>query len=331
MFDLRIPFHMPISITPDVSVSVIIATIRRPNLVLRSIRSVLNQTFDDYEIIVVVDGPDEATRSSLALVANSKLRVNALTENVGAARARNLGMSQARGRWIAFLDDDDEWLPHKLATQVAAAKRLGGDRMIIGARFIEKGVTLQRIMPARLPDAGEPVCEYLFCRKGFLSRSGNVQTSTFFVSRELALQVPFRPEVRSQEDLDWLMRVSLRADRHLHVISEPLAIYHNQETSGREGAVANFDCLWSYALQNRDLFTPRAFSFYLATRCAQGVTSSSTVMKRWLQVYRGMKTGHMTLRTLIFAVLYASLPVDLRRYVRHAISTAVPHFGKSTT
>ena len=309
--------------TVESSVTVIITTIRRPLLVLRAVTSVLNQTYDDFELLVLIDGPDEATRDALAGISSPRLRVIELPENVGIARVRNRGIAHAKGNWVAFLDDDDEWFPRKLELQVAAAKRLGGERILLAGQYIEKGATLERLLPYRVPDPGEALSEYLFCRKGLLSRSGTVQTSTYFVSRRLAEAVPFRAEVRPQEDLDWLMRCAREADRPFFVVPEPLSIYHNEETTGREGAVGHFDFFWHYVHRNRSLFTPRSFSFYLATWCAPEVTLSPNPMQRWRQVYRGMRTGEMTLRTLLFAIIYASLPLDRRRTIRHFVLACV--------
>src|ERR1044071_7690025 len=97
---------------PDVSV--VIPTLRRPALVTRAVGSVLAQTIENIEVIVVVDGPDEDTRSALAAITDPRLRVIQLSTQGGAPHARNSGVAEARARWTALLDDDDEWLPRKL-------------------------------------------------------------------------------------------------------------------------------------------------------------------------------------------------------------------------
>ena len=108
--------------TYDSLVSVVIPTLRRPALLIRAIRSVLAQTYPRFEIVVVVDGPDLATKEALDTIVDARLRPLQSPQRLGAAMARNLGVSQATGDWIAFLDDDDEWLPKKLEVQVAAAR-----------------------------------------------------------------------------------------------------------------------------------------------------------------------------------------------------------------
>ena len=105
-----------------VIVSAVIPTRGRPELLQRAVRSALAQTLRAIEVVVVIDGEDPAT--SLALKEwthqDGRLRVLALPASVGGSDARNRGVEAASGEWIAFLDDDDEWLPGKLQAQLDA-------------------------------------------------------------------------------------------------------------------------------------------------------------------------------------------------------------------
>lgn len=96
-------------------ISVIIPTYNRKNLAEMAIRSVLDQTFQDFEVILVDDGSTDATSGLQQM--SRKLRYF-FQENKGVAAARNLGISYARGEWLAFLDSDDRWLPRKLEEQL---------------------------------------------------------------------------------------------------------------------------------------------------------------------------------------------------------------------
>lgn len=103
-------------------VSVVIPTLNRPHLVVRAVRSALAQTLHTIEVVVVVDGPDNLTIEALGTLEGSRVVIKTLPCNVGPAGARNAGVEAARGRWVAFLDDDDEWAPHKLAIQLSAVQ-----------------------------------------------------------------------------------------------------------------------------------------------------------------------------------------------------------------
>lgn len=93
--------------------SIIIPTYNRPKLLLRAVNSALAQTIEDFEVIVV----DDCSPEPVNLPKDPRLRVIRLSKNQGGAAARNIGTMAAKGRWINFLDDDDELLPHM--TEVA--------------------------------------------------------------------------------------------------------------------------------------------------------------------------------------------------------------------
>lgn len=98
------------------TVSVIIPTYNRRNLVELALVSVVQQTYQDYEIIVVDDGSTDGTASWVGLH-YPQVRLIQRQENQGVAAARNIGVCEARGRFIAFLDSDDQWLPTYLERQ----------------------------------------------------------------------------------------------------------------------------------------------------------------------------------------------------------------------
>lgn len=103
-------------------VSVVIPTLRRPAVVQGAVRSVLEQSITDLELIVVIDGPDDATRAALENIADERLRIVQHDANGGVGRARNTGIEASAAPWIALLDDDDLWRPRKLERQLDRAR-----------------------------------------------------------------------------------------------------------------------------------------------------------------------------------------------------------------
>ena len=100
-------------------VSVVIPTYNRANIVTKAVDSILAQTYTDYEIIVVDDGSVDDTREVLARYGDRIRYI--FQQNSGVSAARNAGILSAMGRWITFLDSDDEWLPTKLEKQIQIA------------------------------------------------------------------------------------------------------------------------------------------------------------------------------------------------------------------
>ncbi len=105
-------------------VSVIIPTYNRVDKVANAIESVLAQTFSDLEVIVVDDGSSDGTGQALSVIFGDGIRYFP-QPNRGASVARNKGIEEARGEWIAFLDSDDLWERDKLEWQLKAMERFG--------------------------------------------------------------------------------------------------------------------------------------------------------------------------------------------------------------
>ncbi|MGH7979071.1 MAG: oligosaccharide flippase family protein [Limisphaerales bacterium] len=101
-----------------VSVSVVIPAFNREAFLVKAVNSVLNQSFRDFEIIVVDDGSTDGTRSALQRYGSQIKYV--FQNNAGVSAARNAGIALAAGQWIAFLDSDDEWSPDFLERQMRA-------------------------------------------------------------------------------------------------------------------------------------------------------------------------------------------------------------------
>jgi len=95
--------------------SVVIPTYNRAELLQRAIRSALNQTFEDFELLIVDDCSTDQTGKVVESFLDERLRYIRHDMNKGAPATRNTGISQARSEYVAFLDDDDEYLPNYLA------------------------------------------------------------------------------------------------------------------------------------------------------------------------------------------------------------------------
>ncbi|WP_242197264.1 glycosyltransferase family 2 protein [Sphingomonas hankookensis] len=190
---------------PWPKISVVIPNYNRARTIVAAVESVLEQHFTDFEVIVVDDGSTDDSVAQLAAVTDPRLRVLARA-NGGASSARNFGIRSARGRYVAFLDSDDRFLPHHLSTMdalldatetVAAYSPVIADRG--GGRWIVK--------PPRPIGEGENMACYLMCDRGF------VQTSGLVVPRAIAARVLYREDVSFGDDVDFAVRLQLAGCR----------------------------------------------------------------------------------------------------------------------
>jgi glycosyltransferase involved in cell wall biosynthesis len=154
---------------PAASVSVVIPTYNRRALLQLTLNSVLAQTFDDFEVVVVNDGSSDDTAAMLQpLVDAGRLRV-VDQPNGGPASARNRGINEALGEYIALLDDDDLWPPDKLAWQVDALRRNPDAVLVYG--FMQS-FGLERPFRWPPPDGPAGSVRRAFLRKNWIRSPG---------------------------------------------------------------------------------------------------------------------------------------------------------------
>lgn len=189
-------------------VSVIIPSYNRGYCIAQCLRSVLNQTFSDFEIIVVDDASDDDTRDQVLSIADARIRYIAHGTNQGGAVARNSGIGIAQGEFVAFLDSDDHWQPDKLEKQIATLRRLGpkwGLSYTWLSCVDDDGAETLRINPEI---EGECFDEMLV--SNFIGSFSNI-----VVRKSLLIEVGALDEsFRSCQDWDLFIRLTRRASVH---------------------------------------------------------------------------------------------------------------------
>ncbi len=193
-------------------VSVIIPAYNVAPYIGETLDSVLSQTFDDYEVIVINDGsPDtEELERELARFID---RVNYVKqENRGASAARNAGLRVARGEFVAFLDADDVWLPSYLDEQIKFLRERNCDLVCADAEIFSEGsLKGQTYMEALMADA-PPTGDVTFI--GLLSAEQSLITSGVVVLRQRVFEVGlFDEALRNSQDFDLWLRLALAGTR----------------------------------------------------------------------------------------------------------------------
>jgi glycosyltransferase involved in cell wall biosynthesis len=202
------------------AISVVISTFERPEACERALRSVLAQTEPPLEVLVCDNGSTDQTESIMRAWEHREERVRYLrtARNTGTpGTTRNLGIEHARGALIAFLDDDDEWLPGKLAAQQAAFVNEGGDVVATNGLQSDGSVYL-----ADMPRVWRPT-------RAELLRANPIIVSSALVPRERLVSVggfQTSPKVRGIEDYAMWLALT-RSGGGIVIIGEPLVRYDN--------------------------------------------------------------------------------------------------------
>jgi len=215
-------------------ISVVIPLYNKEKQIAGTLRSVLSQSFQDFEIVIVNDGSTDGSAEEVARINDPRIRlIN--QPNAGVSAARNRGITEAKGEYIALLDADDEWHHDYLATQASLIKKYP-ECAVFATNYEfrnEKGVVTNTIIN-NLPFDGED---------GILSNYFKVASTSHppicsisIVARKSAFQAigGFPREITSGEDL--LTWAYLAAQYKIAYSNKPLAIYYTP-TTGPTGKV----------------------------------------------------------------------------------------------
>jgi glycosyltransferase involved in cell wall biosynthesis len=299
-------------------VSVVIPTRWRPELLLRAVRSVLAQTLRDIEAVVVIDGDDPATKHVLEelIREDARVRVIALETSVGGSDARNRGVDAASGKWVAFLDDDDEWLPGKLQAQLEAVIASTAPVVIGTCKIIARTPGNDYVWPRRMPEPDEQICEYLLARRTLSRGEGSIQTSTFFVQRALMQAQPFKSGQLKHQDTEWLLRVGRLPGAKVVFVNEVLAIHYIEEERASVSSKANWRYSLAWVRSDRHLFTPRALTGFVFHQIAPEASEQGEWHAFPTLLLEVLRHGRSTVRDYAIFLAMWLLPRRRRRRLR---------------
>jgi glycosyltransferase involved in cell wall biosynthesis len=206
------------STTP--TVSVIVPAYNRAHLIGRALESLRRQTYRAFEVVLGDDASTDDT-VAVALKAWPDIKVARLPVNRGASSARNAAIRASCGRFLAFLDSDDEWLPEKLAVQMDYLQRHPEVAVCACAYRKQWRDGRSTLVPAPHPE------DLTKAQHSALDFHG---ASTPVVRREVLDDVGYQDEdLRILEDWDWMLRISQKY--RIEILDEPLAVIHENNPS----------------------------------------------------------------------------------------------------
>jgi glycosyltransferase involved in cell wall biosynthesis len=196
--------------------SVIIPVYNRARVLKTALESVRAQNFQDFEILVVDDGSRDNPRAVVDAFGDERIRF-IQQDNAGGGAARNTGIDQARGDFLAFLDSDDLFLPDHLANMHGLLRGTTGQVGYARVR-VDRGAGRVFLKPPRAIAPGEDMATYLLCDRGF------TPTSTIVAPRDAAASIRFDEHLRVAEDTDFAIRLSLAGYR-FRMLEAPSAVW----------------------------------------------------------------------------------------------------------
>lgn len=249
------------------TVSIIVPMHNARNFIQETIFGVVNQTYEDWELLLVDDGSSDGTVNEiegllgeLPVHVQERIKVHLLPENIGAAKARNAGLEATQGRYVAYLDADDIWKPEKLERQLAYMDETGASFSFTGYEFAdEKGNGTGKIV--QVPKT----IEYKQALKNTTIFTSTVMFDTDRVSKE-SLRMP----VMKSEDTALWWRI-LKAGHTGYGLDENLVSYRRAGRTLSSNKLEAIRRIWNLYRQAEGLSIPASLYnfFFWAVRAVK--------------------------------------------------------------
>ncbi len=238
--------------------SIVIPVYNRSETLRPTLQSCLDQTFGDFEALVVDDGSrdGEALKAVVESYGDPRLRY-VWRENGGGGAARNTGIDQASGRYVAFLDSDDLFAPTKLA-MFRDLFEAEPDIFAHSTYYVDRGKEKLWIWPKRPKEPGESFAEYCFVYNNF------IQTSSIILPAAVAKAVRFDPMLPKGQDLDFCLRVDAEG-LEFRLIEEPLSTFIDRTVANRVSHTKGAQALGVWLDKSGPYLTSREAKAFKAT------------------------------------------------------------------
>jgi len=213
---------------PDTSplVTIVIPTFNRLSLLKETVASIITQTFTDWELIVADDGSDDGTAEWIHSLPDKRIQVLELAHCGNIAAVRNAGARAGKGKWIAFLDSDDMWLPAKLEIQLRLLQQEGKRWSYGGFEFMnEEGEMIPKKSGQYNPVSGWII-------RQLIKNEVAVDVGSMLLERKLFEELGgfnTDPRLFCREDYEFTLRLALKAE----ALAVPNVLYRIREHGGR--------------------------------------------------------------------------------------------------
>lgn len=287
-------------------VSVIITTYNRADLIGEAIQSVLNQTHQNFELIIVDDGSTDKTKAVVEAFADPRIEYIFMANWGGPARPRNIGIKRAKGEFIAFLDADDYWKENKLEIQL---KHFNSPNIIgVGARATKIGdLTFHR---------GKRVAGDLILDFNGLLQCGTAALSSLVV-RNIGSLFDEDEGFKFVEDFDFQLALTLKTGKQIKILAQPLLYYRIHQLNNAK-VVRNAMHIFNVLEKYRHEISEEVFR-QLYSRCYFGLGIKALRVGDPNAVQYFKKATHCDNRKMGFVSLivsiYARMPVNFRNKI----------------
>lgn len=245
-------------------VSIILPTFNRKHCIKKAVESVLRQTWQDFELLIVDDASTDGTEEYVRLFPDGQINYIKLSQNVGASGARNIGIRNARGKYIAFQDSDTQWTDTKLELQVAYMEKADPSVAMVYSPYKRIYQDYSIVYPSFDVPLEEKSGDIL----PFLLEHPLVDTPTMLVRRSVLDELDgFDDSMRALVDYDLSIRIAQRY--RIEIIDEILLLSHHEGDSISNDAAGHIRSSFYILKKHRALFEQYGMSVAFLNQLAE--------------------------------------------------------------
>lgn len=285
-------------------ITVVIPTCNRERILPISLESVLRQTYDNLQIIVIDDDSKDNTEAVVEGYQQPNIQYVRHDSNRGGAAARNTGIDLAKGEYIAFIDSDDAWVPDKLARQYAHIQSYPSPKNVVSYTQVfhsAAGISKETFeqfdpkfyLPQRGKEKSETLGDYLFCNQG------KTLTSTLMLGQKLAKSTRFRDQLKKHQDWDFCLRLEAQGVEFVF-LHEPLTIWNGDSSFEHVGRNPDYELSELWLKECRQYLSSEAATQFNLERILPYLTAKK-IRKPYSQklLIEGCLAGQLSLKQFL--------------------------------
>ena len=271
-------------------ISVIIPSYNREDTIERSIQSVLNQTYSNFEIIVVDDGSTDNTEKIVTDLKDSRISYYKNVTNIGACGSRNFGIKMAKGDYIAFQDSDDEWLPEKLKEQINFLIKIDCDLVFCSMeRLLGKN---KEVYPPYTPDNKSDLFKQLLYENC-------TSTQTLLGKKKVFKNIKFNEKMPRFQDWELMLRISpVYSVKHLNRVLVKSYIQNDSISLNSESAISALKII--YDIHKDSIVANKNINIGFNTKIAEYMLANGSNPKKY---YRKACKLNFSIKLFLFYLI----------------------------
>jgi glycosyltransferase involved in cell wall biosynthesis len=284
--------------------SVVIPLYNRSDSITETINSVLTQTYQNFEVVIIDDGSQDNPESVISKINDSRIRF-IKQANQGGARARNRGIEEARSEYIVFLDSDDFFAPEKLTVLYETIQKNPDFHVFISYTYVDRGDGVFAVKPSRPLSEDERVDEFLFCKREV------IPTTTITVKKSTYEKVQFQNGLKKGQDIDYVLKLA-HAGYKFFFIKRPLSIWVDVSVGNRISHINQAQALEDWLMVGRQYMNQKAYYAYRANVLSYEIARIKPFIAL-KDLFLGFVLGGVNLRNILQSTLRAFVPQPVYR------------------